>query len=106
MAAPAPIPAVMSLLAAELVPHVPVKEKTVGEIYGGHSMLYDRLRVASEFYFEVLWLLQRARGEMEQARAASGAHDWTCPHCGEQNPGHFEICWNCERIQNSEFRIK
>lgn len=106
MAAPAPIPAVMSLLAAELVPHVPVKEKTVGEIYGGHSMLYDRLRVASEFYFEVLWLLQRARGEMEQARAASGAHDWTCPHCGEQNPGHFEICWNCERIQNSELRIK
>jgi len=21
--------------------------------------------------------------------------DWHCPHCGEDNPGHFQVCWNC-----------
>jgi hypothetical protein len=20
-----------------------------------------------------------------------------CPHCGEENPGTFETCWNCGR---------
>ena len=20
-----------------------------------------------------------------------------CPHCGEENPGSFELCWNCGR---------
>ncbi|HVY06117.1 MAG TPA: DUF2007 domain-containing protein [Burkholderiales bacterium] len=20
-----------------------------------------------------------------------------CPHCGEENPGNFQVCWNCAR---------
>jgi DNA-directed RNA polymerase subunit RPC12/RpoP len=20
-----------------------------------------------------------------------------CPHCGEENPGTFDLCWNCGR---------
>jgi hypothetical protein len=91
-----PIPGVQALLAAELVPHFPVTEKTVGEVYGGQSMTVGRLRVASEFYFEVLWLLQQARAEMRAARAAGWHRRWRCPGCGELNPGHFEICWNCQ----------
>jgi hypothetical protein len=21
--------------------------------------------------------------------------DWKCPSCREENPGNFELCWNC-----------
>lgn len=21
---------------------------------------------------------------------------WTCPTCGETNPGNFELCWRCD----------
>ena len=21
--------------------------------------------------------------------------DWKCPSCHEENPGNFELCWNC-----------
>lgn len=100
MCGPVPVPGVQAVLAAELVPHFPVEERTVGEIYCGHSMLYNGLRVAGEFYFEVLWLLTRARREMEQVRAAGGTRNWTCPHCGEENPGNFELCWNCARAKD------
>jgi hypothetical protein len=80
----------------EHVPHIPVAERTVSEIYGGHGLLFDRLRVPSEFYFDVLFLLQRARREMAAARAAGEAANWTCRGCGEENPGNFELCWNCQ----------
>jgi hypothetical protein len=23
---------------------------------------------------------------------------WKCSICGEQNPGEFELCWNCETL--------
>ena len=95
-----PVAGMLAVLAAELVPQFPVEERTSGEIFGGHSGLFNRLRVASEFYFEVRWLLERARQEMAQARAAGGADDWTCPGCGEQNPGNFEICWNCGKVKS------
>ena len=95
-----PIPGVQALLAADMVPYAPMQEKSVREIFGGHGITFSRLRVPSEFYFEVLWLLQRARREMEQARAAAGADDWTCSSCGEENPGHFEVCWNCEAVKS------
>ncbi|GAG47044.1 unnamed protein product, partial [marine sediment metagenome] len=61
-----------------------------------------RLRVPSEFYFEVLWLIRRAREEMEAVRAAGESRRWRCPRCGEENPGHFEVCWNCEGVKSGE----
>ncbi len=24
------------------------------------------------------------------------SHDWACPHCQNENPGNFSICWNCQ----------
>ena len=90
------VPTVQALLGAEAVPHFPVKEKSVGEVYGGHGVLFDRVRVASEFYFEVLWLLREATEQMKEAQAAGGAHDWHCRKCGEENPGNFDVCWSCE----------
>ncbi|MGD8452906.1 MAG: hypothetical protein PVJ57_13885 [Phycisphaerae bacterium] len=97
MCAPLLVPAVQILLLEERIPHVVVEEKSLREIYGGHQLTFTRLRVPSEFYCEVLWQLQRARHEAAAARTAGDTQDWTCPHCGESNPGHFELCWNCER---------
>jgi predicted amidophosphoribosyltransferase len=94
--APLIIPGVESLLAAEYVPHIPASENTIRELYTGSSPLPTRLCVLSEFYFEVLWLLQAARRNVAAAR--SGRHaPWRCARCGEENPGHFELCWQCER---------
>lgn len=42
--------------------------------------------------------LARAReivGTYEQERFSAGAQ--TCPHCGEQNPQHFAVCWHCQQ---------
>lgn len=89
-----PIPGVQAMLAGEYLPHVPIHEKTLGEIYGGQSMTVTRLRVPTEFYFETRWLVQRALRDLEHVRTA-GLAEWTCPGCNEPNPGNFEVCWNC-----------
>ena len=91
-----PIMGVQSLLASEDVPHIPVHDMTISEIYGGQSVLASRLRAPSEFFFEILWLLQRARAEMAAAQAAA-ERLWRCAACGEENPGNFELCWNCQQ---------
>lgn len=101
LAGPLPIPGVQALLAEENVPHVPVTEKSVAEIYGGHGVLSDRLRVPSEFFFEVLWLLAQAKRDAQAARDRAGQDDWTCTNCGEENPGNFDVCWNCEQTHPS-----
>jgi hypothetical protein len=93
------IPGVQSLLAAEHVPYAPVNEMTLAEIWGGQSILPTRLRVPSEFYFDVLWLLRRARQELLALRAAGPRAEWRCANCGEANPGHFDICWNCAHVR-------
>lgn len=90
-----PMPGVQALLAAELVPYQPVQERTIREIYGGHGITFARLRVPSEFFFDVCHLLTRARVEIARNRAIAETHDWACASCGEVNPGHFELCWNC-----------
>ncbi len=95
---PLSITGMQSLLAAEQVPFMPVNEQTLSELYGGQRILAHRLRVASEFFFETLWLIQRARGEFEAARAQVGRF-WVCGGCGEENPGNFELCWNCQRAR-------
>ncbi len=94
---PLPIPGVQALLANELVPHFPVGELSVAEIYGGRSSTINALRIPREFYFEVRWLVQRALADLRAARAARGRGDWRCAACDAPNPGHFELCWNCER---------
>ncbi len=95
MCQPLPVPGVQGLLLAEYVPHYPVGERSATELYTGHGSLYDRLRVAREFYFEVLWLIERTRRELEEARS-NPRPAWHCGACGERNPGNFELCWNCE----------
>lgn len=94
-----PIPGVQSLLAGEGVPHAPVNEKRLADLYGGGSVLPLQLRVPSEFYFETLWLVRQARVDAaaaQQARERGTDTPWRCAGCGAENPGNFEVCWQCE----------
>ena len=86
---------VQVLLAGKQVPHLPIGEKSLSEIYGGTTLAITALRVASEFYFDVLALLQQTRREIAIARMNTPDSDWTCSSCGEDSPAHFEVCWNC-----------
>ncbi len=94
-------PAVQALLALEGVPFFPLTERTLGQIYGSETFVLAGLRVPSEFYYEILWLLRRTQDEVKVARAARDRDLWPCGHCGEDNPAHFEVCWNCERPRHA-----
>ncbi len=38
----------------------------------------------------------RARGFIDDFfRKAPSGPPLACPKCGEENPGSFEVCWNC-----------
>ncbi len=86
---------VESMLAAENVPFTRATGKALAEIYGTAPIVGSSLLAPTDFYFEVRWLLQRAREAIEQRRRQPQA-DWTCPACGEAVPGHFDVCWNCQ----------
>lgn len=92
---PLPVLGVEALLADETVPFIPVGECGPWEVFMGANPAQDRLRVPSEFYFELLWLLQSARQKVARVRAAPGK-SWKCGSCGAKNPRHFEICWKCQ----------
>ena len=58
------------------------------------------LSVTSEFYYEFLHLM-RQQGQREGRKADEAeAAPWTCPTCGEENVGHFEVCWSCQTQRN------
>ncbi len=50
-----------------------------------------------------IWIVDEADREHALAviqdfeRPASGNGGGICPHCGEDNPPAFEICWKCGR---------
>lgn len=31
-----------------------------------------------------------------------GVESWRCPQCREDNPGAFELCWNCGEIRSAK----
>lgn len=94
-----PMPGIVALLAHELVPYAEVGEDALRQVFGTHGITVTRLRVPSEFYFDVLWLLQQARSDVARVRQAEDTGKnppWRCQQCGERNPGHFAVCWNCQ----------
>ena len=67
-------------------------------LYGllGATHRRSRVAVARSRYFEVIDLLRRqALGEAMPPVAVCDRAAWTCANCREENPGGFEICWNC-----------
>ncbi len=89
------IPQVGMLLEAELIPFLLSDERSVIEIHAGGAAIGGRLSVPSEFYFDLLWLLERERRKNEAAPARGAHAAWDCQACGEHNPANFDICWNC-----------
>lgn len=47
--------------------------------------------VKDEDFEQALELIQRRSREL----AETSTEERTCPACGEQVPGNFELCWNC-----------
>ncbi len=90
-----PLAGLEALLAVEHVPYTRAHRKAVAEIYGVTQIIGSRLLVPAEFFFELLWLIQRAGQEIERVRAQPKSY-WICPNCDEHVPAHFDVCWNCE----------
>ena len=38
---------------------------------------------------------ERARSIIDEYLGAPAGPAVKCPKCGEENPGSFELCWNC-----------
>jgi hypothetical protein len=80
----------------ERIPFVQLDSKTVGELYMGGHALGRKLMASSEFYFDVLFQLRRLLRGIDNERQAGEGREWRCASCGEEIPGHFDLCWNCE----------
>jgi hypothetical protein len=50
-----------------------------------------------------VWIVDEGDAERARAiirgieRSPASARAAFCPHCNEENPGNFQICWNCGR---------
>lgn len=52
-----------------------------------------------------LWLLDeqwfgKAKGIVDALTPNSNkGENWQCTHCGEENEGHFSLCWQCQAVK-------
>lgn len=44
----------------------------------------------------------RAAAVLRELQLAAHQEDWDCPACHEENPGQFDLCWNCGELQERE----
>lgn len=91
-------PDVIDLLRRYQIPYLEILRPTEAIVgYGGPVLGPARIGVVRESYFEVIDLLRRRRHQapLPPPPSPRGGADWCCPACGEENPGNFEVCWNC-----------
>jgi hypothetical protein len=101
------MPSIVAMLAHERIPYAEVGENALRQIYGMSNLTASRIRIPSEFYFEVRWLLQEAKSRVADVRRAENAGEsvpWICPQCDAENPAHFEVCWKCEGAGGPDHR--
>lgn len=82
------------LLEAEAVPFYAQSGKSFTDLVMGRVAFGANLVIPRDFYWDVRYLVRRAAVEIESRRSQSELN-WKCPHCGEDSPLHFEVCWNC-----------
>lgn len=92
---PLNVPEVVRLLQTELIPHFRSDERTLAEIAVGGDSVDGRYRAASEFYYDVRYLIAEESKHVGEVRRLARETTWHCSQCGEDNPGNFELCWNC-----------
>jgi hypothetical protein len=97
-------PEIRQLLDRYAIPVVELTDPVQGVFGGimlprfGRALPSPHIGVPRDRYFEAVDLIRRHRlGEpMPPVPAARVAGpEWPCPECGEENPGSFEICWQC-----------
>ena len=54
-----------------------------------------------------IWLIERRDWDKAQRLLAGfvvgeTTGEWSCPICGERNPGTFELCWVCTNVPPDE----
>ena len=54
--------------------------------------------VSSTQFEQARELVEQFEQEHLQSQSRSS---WTCSHCHEENPGSFEVCWNCNTASDS-----
>lgn len=90
-------PKVIAMLKSVQVPYLEVLrpgETMMGQM--GTVDTHGRIAVPRDNYFDVIDLLRRqALGEPPPVCNETVRADWQCAGCGEENPGNFDICWNC-----------
>jgi len=95
-------PEVMEILKRARIPYID-RVGPAESLYGIGGLTHSRTRlsVPRGQYFEVIHLLRQHEfhGELP-AEPGPPPPDWTCPACGESNPGTFELCWNCSQQPN------
>ena len=92
--------------------HIPFVEQVsrVRSAFAGIDRALSRhtgepIMVPRDHYFEAIDLLRRQKlGEPmpDPPPSEASGPDWTCPHCHEANPAHFELCWNCENQREAD----
>lgn len=55
----------------------------------------ERLAVPRSDYFRAVWLIRQWLRDGTAPPPIPPREDWTCSACGEENPGAFELCWQC-----------
>lgn len=90
-------PEVMDALQRAQVPYVEV-HGVAAHIYGPFSATHSRTRagVPRSQYFEAVHAVKQLKDGIHALPPQEMRPDWCCPTCLEENPGAFEICWQCE----------
>jgi len=61
------------------------------DLQTGSTQMVGRLQVPRVYFLDAMHALTEAATPDEQPIPR-----WNCPHCGEQVPAGFEICWKCD----------
>ncbi|GAA4896651.1 DUF2007 domain-containing protein [Ferrimonas pelagia] len=72
--------------------HDGILVRTLGEALGGAA---GELPMESQEIRLLVEQQQRDKALQVLRRYQQSLAPWPCSDCGEQNDGHFEICWRC-----------
>lgn len=90
---------VIALLRQARIPYMemmPPAEAVLSSMGLRSKRPHGQLTVQRDMYFHAIDLLRRRRlGELVETSSEPDRPDWNCPSCNEENPGTFEVCWNC-----------
>ena len=90
---------IAALLREELIPFVMRVGRTTEEIVMGAAFAETPILIPSDYYFDMRALIRDVQRDVARRRELA-QHERPCPHCGEENPGSFDHCWNCEKPLN------